>query len=213
MQMAFLVLPKVIGTFLTRAGLVSSVHSFAKSDIGPYFLVFTSLMLLASFALLWSRLPDLQTREPMEQLVSRESAFLANNLLFMGILFAVFWGTLFPLFSEILTDQRLTVGKPYFNKVTVPLFCLLILLMAIAPSVGWRRAEGRRVLAQLAWPALATAGITATLFGLGLRRPLAVVGIAIGVFALISALSWRMSSLLYSTRWLASFFVAMAISV
>lgn len=176
----------VIGTFLTRAGLVASVHSFAKSDIGPYFLVFTSFVVLASVALLWSRLPDLQTREPMEQLVSRETAFLANNLLFMGILFAVFWGTLFPLFSEILTDQRLTVGAPYFNKVTVPLFCLLILLMAVAPAVGWRRAESRRVLAQLAWPALATAGITALLYGLGLRRPLAVVGIAIGLFALIS---------------------------
>jgi cytochrome c-type biogenesis protein CcmF len=176
----------VIGTFLTRAGLVSSVHSFAKSDIGPYFLVFTSGVLVASLALLWSRLPDLQSREPLEQLVSRESAFLGNNLLFMGILFAVFWGTLFPLFSEILTDQRLTVGKPYFNRVTAPLFCLLLLLMAIAPSVGWRRSEPRRVLAQLAGPALTTALITALLFAAGLRRPLAVIGIAIGLFALVA---------------------------
>lgn len=178
----------IIGTFLTRAGLVSSVHSFAKSDIGPYFLVFTSAVLVASLALLWSRLPDLQSREPLEQLVSRESAFLGNNLLFMGILFAVFWGTLFPLFSEILTDQRLTVGKPYFNRVTAPLFCLLLLLMAIAPSVGWRRAEPRRVLAQLAAPALTTALLTALLFAAGLRRPLAVIGIAIGTFALIATL-------------------------
>ena len=178
----------VIGTFLTRAGLVSSVHSFAKSDIGPYFLVFTSGVLVASLALLWSRLPDLQSREPLEQLVSRESAFLGNNLLFMGILFAVFWGTLFPLFSEILTDQRLTVGKPYFNRVTAPLFCLLLLLMAIAPSVGWRRAEPRRVFAQLAAPALTTALLTALLFAAGLRRPLAVIGIAIGTFALIATL-------------------------
>ena len=91
----------IVGTFLTRAGLVSSVHSFAQSDIGPYFLAFTALILLGSFGLVWLRLPDLRTEDPGTALLSRESAFMANNLLFMGALFGVFWGTLFPLFSEI----------------------------------------------------------------------------------------------------------------
>lgn len=176
----------VIGTFLTRAGLVSSVHSFAQSDIGPYFLVFTAAVILLSVGLLWRRLPLLQGREPIERLVSRESAFLANNLLFMAILFAVFWGTLFPLFSEILVKQRLTVGEPYFNKVTMPLFSALIILMAVAPAVGWRRAELAAVLRQLAGPATLTGLICAGLYGYGLRRPLAVIGLAIGIFALLA---------------------------
>ncbi len=179
----------VIGTFLTRAGLVSSVHSFAQSDIGPYFLVFTSAVLILSLGLLWRRLPLLQSDEPIERLVSRESAFLANNLLFMAILFAVFWGTLFPLFSEILVKQRLTVGEPYFNKVTMPLFSGLLILMAIAPAVGWRRAEVAAVLRQLTLPAVLTGLISAALFGYGLRRPLAVIGLAIGIFALLATLA------------------------
>jgi cytochrome c-type biogenesis protein CcmF len=178
----------IVGTFLTRAGLVSSVHAFAQSDIGPYFLAFTALVIFGSVGLLWSRLGDLTSDERVEHLVSRESAFMANNLLLLGALFAVFWGTLFPLFSEIATDQRVTVGPPYFNRVVVPIFGLLILLMAIGPLVGWRRGDPARIGRALLRPFVASLAITAGLYVLGVREWIAVVGFATCIFALLVTL-------------------------
>lgn len=174
----------IVGTFLTRAGLVSSVHAFAQSDIGPYFLAFTALVVLGSLGLLWRRLPDLASEEQVEHAVSREGVFMANNLLLMGALFAVFWGTLFPLFSEIATDQRVTVGAPYFNRVVLPIFALMLLLMAVGPLVGWRKGDVGRLARILAFPFAGTLGITAVLYAAGLRQWIAVVGFAISGFAL-----------------------------
>ena len=134
----------IIGTFLTRAGLVSSVHAFAQSDVGAYFLVFTTLVLALSLALLFRRLGDLRGEEQVDTLWSREATFLGNNLVFVGPLFGVFWGTLFPLFSEIVTGQRATVRAPYFVAVVGPLLWVAVVLMAVAPLVGWRRADPGR---------------------------------------------------------------------
>ncbi len=173
----------ITGTFLTRAGLVSSVHAFAESDIGGWFLGFTSLVVMGSLALLWWRLPRLRGQTRIEHALSREGAFMANNLLFMGALFAVFWGTLFPLFSEILTDQRVSVGPPYFNRVAMPIFGMIVLLMGIGPLTGWRYSQPRRLARRLLGPALASLGIVALLFGLGLRLPVALIGFAICAFA------------------------------
>ncbi len=178
----------ITGTFLTRAGLVSSVHTFAQSDIGPYFLVFTAVVLVGSIVLLWRRLPDLASEERVDHVVSRESAFMANNLLLMGALFAVFWGTLFPLFSELVTDQRVTVGAPYFNRVVIPIFGALILLMAIGPLVGWRRGDPARLGRALVRPLVASLAITAGLWLLGVRQWIAVVGFGICIFALLVTL-------------------------
>ncbi len=174
----------IVGTFLTRAGLVSSVHAFAQSDIGPYFLAFTALVVLGSLGLLWRRLPDLASEEQVEHAISREGVFMANNLLLMGALFAVFWGTLFPLFSEIATDQRVTVGAPYFNRVVLPIFALMLLLMAVGPLVGWRKGDVGRLARVLAFPFVGTLGITAVLYAAGVRQWIAVVGFAISGFAL-----------------------------
>ncbi|MCE7939215.1 cytochrome C biogenesis protein [bacterium] len=174
----------IVGTFLTRAGLVSSVHAFAQSDIGGYFLAFTSAVVLGSLALLWWRLPDLASEERIEHAVSREGVFMANNLLLMGALFAVFWGTLFPLFSEIVTDQRVTVGAPYFNRVVLPIFAAMLVLMAVGPLVGWRKGDAGRLARVLAFPLVGTLAITVVLYALGVRRWVAVVGFGICVFAL-----------------------------
>jgi len=179
----------IVGTFLTRAGLVSSVHTFAQSDIGPYFLAFTAVVLVGSLALLWLRLPDLASEERIDHVVSRESAFLANNLLFMGALFAVFWGTLFPLFSEIATDQRVTVGAPYFNRVVMPILGLLVLLMAIGPLVGWRQGDAGRLGRALVRPLASSLAITLALYLLGVRQWVAVVGFATCLFALLVAVA------------------------
>lgn len=178
----------VIGTFLTRAGLVSSVHAFAQSDIGGYFLVFTAVVCIGSLALLWYRLPALRSDAQIEHAVSRETAFLANNLLFMGALFAVFWGTLFPLFSEVLLGQRVTVGPPYFARLVIPIFWLIFLVMAFGTVVGWRRGDLGAVTRALAGPALASLLLTAGLFALGVHSWLALVGFSTCLFTLLVTL-------------------------
>ncbi len=179
----------IIGTFLTRAGLVSSVHSFAQSAIGPYFLVFTAVVILGSLALMWYRLPDLRPDARIESAVSREGAFLANNVLFMGALFAVFWGTMFPLLSEIATEQRVTVGPPYFNRMVLPIMWVIIVAMAIAPLVGWRRADGRRIAASLFRPLAASLIVSGALWLAGIRQWVALVGWGTCVFALLLTLA------------------------
>ncbi len=173
----------LIGTFLTRAGLVSSVHAFAQSDIGPYFLVFTIAIVAASLALVAWRLPQLRSTVSVEAVVSREATFLGNNLLFMGALFAVFWGTTFPLLSEWLTGQEVTVGPAYFNRLVLPLLGAAVLLMGVGPVVGWRRADPRAVARLLARPAFVALACVASLAAAGIRQPAALAGFAVAIFA------------------------------
>jgi cytochrome c-type biogenesis protein CcmF len=178
----------IVGTFLTRAGLVSSVHAFAQSNIGGYFLVFTALLLVGSLLLLWWRLPLLRAPTRIESLLSRETAFLGNNLLLMGALFAVFWGTLFPLFAEILTGERASVKATYFNQVVLPIFGLTVLLMGIGPLVGWRRTRPRALAKLVAGPALATLIVMAVLAVLGVRQWVALAGFTVCFFAFFATL-------------------------
>jgi cytochrome c-type biogenesis protein CcmF len=175
----------IVGTFLTRAGLVTSVHSFAESDIGPYFLVFTGLVIAGSLVLLWRRLPDLRATEEIDTIWSREGAFLANNVVFIGALFGVFWGTLYPLFSEILTGQRVSVTAPYFNRVVLPMLWLAIVLMAVAPLIAWRRADPARLARVILRPLAVTVGITLVLAVLGVRNIVAVMGFGAAILALL----------------------------
>jgi cytochrome c-type biogenesis protein CcmF len=156
----------ILGTFTTRSGVLESVHSFARSNIGPFFLGFMIIVVLGFLWLLFDRLPLLRDEQPIESYTSREAAFLANNWLFTGIAFATLWGTFFPMFSEILTGERISVAAPFFNKVNGPLFLLLFLLMGIGPLLGWRRTSPEVMLKQFMWPVLV--GV--------------VVGIAIWVF-------------------------------
>jgi cytochrome c-type biogenesis protein CcmF len=178
----------IIGTFLTRAGLVASVHAFAQSPLGPYFLVFTAAIVIGSLLLLWRRLPDLRSQAVVESLVSRESAFLLNNLLFMGAVFAVCWGSLVPMVSEVLANQRVSVGPPYFNRVAVPMLWLVLLLMGIGPLVAWRRSDPHRLWQSVWPPALTSLVITVALFLLGVRQWFAIVGLAAAIFAMIVTL-------------------------
>jgi cytochrome c-type biogenesis protein CcmF len=178
----------VIGTFLTRAGLVSSVHAFAQSDIGGYFLVFTAAVTLGSIALLGWRLGALRDDAAIESALSRETGFLANNIFLLGALFAVFWGTLWPIFNELISDERVTVGPPYFNLLVVPIFWILIALMAVGPLLGWRRTDPERLTQALLRPGLATLAITLGLAAAGVRHWLALAGIATCVFALLLTL-------------------------
>jgi cytochrome c-type biogenesis protein CcmF len=127
----------IFGTFLTRSGVLSSVHAFAQSAIGPLFFAFISLTFIAALALLLHRWNSLRSEGEMHSILSRESLFLFNNLLFMGILAVCFWGVVFPLISEIFTGQKVTVGPPFYERATGPLFAGLLFLMGVAPLSAW----------------------------------------------------------------------------
>ena len=159
----------IFGTFLTRSGVVSSVHSFAESGIGPLFLIFVGATLLFSVILLFDRLDCLRSENQLDSIFSREALFLLNNLLFLAIFFVTFWGTLFPVVSELLAGQKAIVGPPFFNQVNGPLFGVLVVLMGIAPLMPWRRASRQKLARFLLWPLLAGLAVTAGLFGLGMR--------------------------------------------
>jgi cytochrome c-type biogenesis protein CcmF len=127
----------IFATFLTRSGLLSSVHAFAQSSIGPVFFVFIGGTCIISLALLLSRWDDLGGEEHLTSLLSRETLFLVNNLLFLSIVVACFWGVVFPLISQLFTGQQVTVGPPFYQRTTGPLFAGLLLLMGIAPLSAW----------------------------------------------------------------------------
>lgn len=166
----------LFGTFITRSGVISSVHSFAESAIGPAFFAFISVTFLASLWLLIERLPTLKSEHQLDSLLSREAVFLLQNLLFLGVTFATFWGTIFPMISELATGEKITVGPPFYNKVNGPLFAGLVLTMGIAPLVAWRRQSAAR-LGRVLWLPFALAVIlTGGLALAGVRLPAALFG-------------------------------------
>jgi len=171
----------ILGTFTTRSGILESVHSFAQSDVGIYFLGFLTLVLIGFLWLLFDRLPLLRDEQQIDSFASREAAFLANNWLFAAIAFATLWGTFFPMFSEIITGNRISVAAPFFNKVNGPLFLLLFLLMGIGPLLGWRRTSLEAMRKQFTWP-LAVSVLAGIGFAFFSRNPFPVIGIAICVF-------------------------------
>jgi cytochrome c-type biogenesis protein CcmF len=132
----------IFGTFVVRSGVISSVHSFAQSSIGPFFLAFLALVMASTLGLLFYRLPGLRSENQLDSLLSREASFLVNNLLFLGLVFAIFWGTIFPLVSEAVQGIKITVGPPFFNQVAGPIMIVLIALMGVGPLMPWRKGAG-----------------------------------------------------------------------
>lgn len=130
----------VFGTFLTRSGVVQSVHAFASTDVGWIFLVYLGLIIGVTACLTYVRRNELRSSKGLESFLSRETFFLLNNLVFLSICFATFWGVMFPVLSEAITGQKQAVGIPFFNTVNVPLFLVLIALMGIGPLLAWRKA-------------------------------------------------------------------------
>lgn len=166
----------MVGTFLTRSGVLSSVHAFAQSAIGPLFFVFIGLTLAGSLGLLLWRWNDLRSEGEMHSLLSREALFLLNNLLFMGILIVCFWGVFFPLISELFTGQKVTVGPPFYERATAPLFGGLLLLMGIAPLSAWGHSTVK-TLGKAVWkPALGAVAALVAAYIFGVRLPAALIG-------------------------------------
>ncbi|HID84005.1 MAG TPA: heme lyase CcmF/NrfE family subunit [Anaerolineales bacterium] len=166
----------IFGTFLTRSGVLSSVHSFAQSAIGPLFFAFIGITFIASLTLLTSRWADLKSENEVASFFSREALFAYNNLVFIGILVVCFWGVIFPLFSELVTGQKVTVGPPFYERATAPLFALMLLLMGIAPLSAWGYAQAKTIGRHLLIP-VALSPVLPVLFYLrGMRAWGALLG-------------------------------------
>ncbi len=161
----------LVGTFLTRSGVVASVHSFTQSAIGPWFLGAILLALGASLALLVWRLPELIGGGRSSELVSRESAFLLNNVLFLGLTFAVLFGTLLPMLVVATSGETISVGAPWFNTVNAPIFIALLFLMGVGPALPWGRASWPTLRDRFALPLIVAVVVAAGALGLGLRDP------------------------------------------
>ena len=131
----------IFGTFLTRSGIVSSVHTFAQSSIGPAFLSFLIFMIVTSVILLVRRLPDLKSENTLDSFLSRESSFLFNNLILVGAMLATLWGTIFPVLSEWVRGTQITVGAPYFNAINIPIGLFLLFLTGVGPLFAWRKSS------------------------------------------------------------------------
>ena len=172
----------IFGTFITRSGVISSVHSFTQSNVGYFFLFFLIAAATASFTVYGRRLPLLAAETKLESMVSREASFLFNNLLFVGIAFSVLWGTLFPILSELVQGTKVTVGPPFFNQVNIPLGLALLGLTGIGPLIAWRRASLPNLQRQFAVPV--TVGVFTALVLLvgGMRDFYALMAIALGAF-------------------------------
>jgi cytochrome c-type biogenesis protein CcmF len=157
----------IFGTFLTRSGVVSSVHAFAQSSIGDWFVGFLAIILATCIFFYVKNRSHLQSEHRLESLVSRESSFLFNNLLFVLFCFTVLWGTLFPILSEWVQGHKITVGPPFYNHVTIPVILLLLLLTAVGPLLAWRNTSLESLKRNFLWPTLGAAlvGILMIVFG------------------------------------------------
>jgi cytochrome c-type biogenesis protein CcmF len=175
----------LFGTFLTRSGVISSIHSFTQSSIGAWFLGFIAIVVAASIALILVRLPLLRSPTRLESLVSREAAFLYNNLLLVALALTVLWGVVFPLVSEAVRGVAVTVGAPYYDFFAIAFGLPIVLLMGIGPLVAWRRASLRALAESLVWPAgvALLAGVVLVFLGAG-SSPAGLVGYTFGAFVL-----------------------------
>ena len=172
----------LFGTFLTRSGVIASVHAFTQGTIGAFFLGFLALVLLTALGLLAWRWDALGAQGALDSVVSRESAFLLNNVMLVAAAFTVFFGTVFPLLSEALRGVKVSVGAPFFNQVNVPLFLGLIFLMGVGPLIAWRRASVDNLRRNFLGPVLTGVAAAAFFFALGVHSALAVLTLALTVF-------------------------------
>ncbi|MGA7381399.1 MAG: cytochrome c-type biogenesis CcmF C-terminal domain-containing protein [Terriglobales bacterium] len=159
----------IFGTFLTRSGVVSSVHAFAQSSIGDWFVAFLAIIFVTCLFFYIKNRSHLLGEHKLESLVSRESSFLFNNLLLLVACFTVLWGTLFPVLSEWVQGTKVTVGPPFFNRVNIPVALLLLLLTALGPLLAWRRTSTESLKRNFRFPALGALIVGAALVAFGMR--------------------------------------------
>ncbi len=172
----------IFGTFLTRSGVLSSVHAFAQSSIGPAFFIFIAATFLLSTGLLLWRWQDLRSVRPIRSLLSREAMFLYVNLIFLMITAVSLWGLIYPLLSELFIGEKVTLGPPYYERVNGPLFAAMVLLMGLGPLTVWGRTRWEKLRKAMFWPGVVAVGGVAILFLRGMRNPGALLGFALVFF-------------------------------
>lgn len=176
----------VFGTFLTRSGILSSIHTFTEGPIGKWFLPFLALMLVGGLALIGARLDSLKSENRFDSLLSRESAFLANNVLFLAAAFAVLWGTIYPIIAEAVGGVRLAVGPPFFNSVFIPIGLALIALAGLGPLIAWRRMNTKAFARMIRIP-LGAGALTAVALALaGVRSAGALIAFSLCAFTAVA---------------------------
>ncbi len=178
----------ILGTYLTRSGILDSVHSFTESDIGVWLLAFFGATVALTIGLIAWRGDRLRSPGRVDSPVSREGAFLANNVLFAAFAFVVLLGTVFPLLVEALQGDRISVGRPYFDRMTTPLGLALLFLMAVAPALPWRKASGELLRTRLQWPAWAGGAALVVAVALGARGVAPLLAFGLGGFAAAAAI-------------------------
>ncbi len=179
----------VFGTFLTRSGVVSSVHAFAQSPIGHWFVGFLLLVLAVDLFFFSRRRDYLRSEHRLEAVLSREASFLFNNLVLLAACFAVLWGTLFPVISEAVTGNKVSVGPPFFNRVNIPIFLLLLLLTGMGPLLAWRRTSWESLKRNFTYPTLIGVGTGVLLFVLSVRDLYALMAFGLSAFVTVTIVS------------------------
>jgi cytochrome c-type biogenesis protein CcmF len=176
----------VFGTFITRSGIVNSVHAFADSKLGEFFIYYMLLVLAASLYLIIDRLPYLKSERPLDSVLSRESAFLFNNLILLVSCFAVLWGTMFPVLSEAVKGTKITVGPPFFNNVNIPIGLFLLFLTGVGPLFAWRKTSLESLRKAFYWPGILAVLTLAVLLAAGMRNFYAVTCFTLCVFVTVT---------------------------
>lgn len=172
----------IFGTFLTRSGIVQSVHAFASSPIGQYFVWFLAIGISATVFLLLSRLDFLKSEAQLESVLSRESSFMFNNLVLLASCFSVLWGTLFPVITEFFMNEKISVDKPFFDRVNIPIALFLLLLTGIGPLIAWRKSSFDSLKRAFRWPTILGVATAVVLMALGMRHVYALISFALCSF-------------------------------
>ena len=176
----------ILGTMLTRSGVVSSVHAFAESSIGGWFVAFLGIVFVVCLAAWYKNRDYLRSDNQLDSLVSRESSFLFNNLILLAACFAVLWGTLFPVLSEWVTGNKISVGPPFFNKVNVPIALFLLFLTGVGPLLAWRKTSYDALRRNFAWPLAGGVVAGAIAFAFGFRQFYPVICLILSVFVTLT---------------------------
>jgi len=178
----------ILGTFLTRSGVVQSVHAFARSEIGKYFVTFLALGIAATIYLILDRLDYLKSEAQLESVVSRESSFLFNNLILLASCFAVLWGTLFPTISEAVSRDRISLDAGWYNRLMVPIGLFLLLLTGLGPLFAWRRTSLDSLRRNFQWPGVAAVVLVGALIAAGVRQFYALISFGFCLFVAVTVI-------------------------
>lgn len=176
----------IFGTFLTRSGILGSVHTFSESSLGIFFLGFIGFTLIGSLILFYYRNAELKSETQIESVISRESTFLLNNLLLVTGTFTVILGTVFPIISEAVRGVKITVGPPFYDQIMQPIFLATIFITGVCTMIGWRRASKKNLLRTFVFPLTATVVLAIVLFILGIRQGYTLTAVAICSFVLLT---------------------------